>query len=708
MKFQLGLGKRLPMIQQMEASECGLACVAMIAIYHGHRFTMPHLRQRVAISHRGSSFTTLIDIAALLQLEARGVKAPLEQLNELPMPCILHWDMDHFVVLKKISRDRVVIHDPNIGVRVLSYEQVSQHFTGVALELSPTSEFAPIKARQQIRLSSITGKILGLRRGMIEILSIAVGLEMLAIVMPFQLQWIVDNALVSADRSLIMVLGLGFTLLALLHAGMSALRGWLITRLSAHMNFQWMGNVFRHLLRLPISYFEKRHLGMILTNVDSIREIQHTMTTEFTQAVVDGLLTIGTAVMLIIYSVKLTAIAVIAVLLYAALRWLSFHSLRNARAEELISIAKGQTHFMESVRGVQTVRLFGRTAERAMGFNNLLADRFNAHLRAEAISVFQHAAHTLLLGVERVAVIWLGALLVLDKQFTLGMLFAFLAYKEQFTARLASLIDKLFEWRILNLHAERVADIVHATPERESTPLVLDEAELVPSIELRNIDYRYGPEELVLKDISLSIKAGESVAITGASGSGKTTLVKVMLGLFTPTQGEVLVSGQPLRHIGIKRYRSMLATVMQDDSLFTGSVSDNISFFDPAPDREWLEACARAAAIHDEIIAMPMGYHTLIGDIGTGLSGGQKQRVLLARALYRRPKILVLDEATSHLDVWNEKVVNESIKQMKLTCILVAHRPETIAMAQRVIHLERGRIIREFSSTAMTTLRATE
>jgi ATP-binding cassette subfamily B protein RaxB len=302
-------------------------------------------------------------------------------------------------------------------------------------------------------------------------------------------------------------------------------------------------------------------------------------------------------------------------------------------------------------------------------------------------------------GVERIAVVWAGALLVLDSAFSVGMLFAFMAYKEQFSARVAGLIDKLMELRMLQLQGERLADIVLTPPEEEapSPEPAVEEA----SIEARNLSFRYSDTEpFVLQGCSFRIEPGESVAIVGPSGGGKTTLVKILLGLLAPTDGQVLVGGIDLQKLGVEAYRRLVGTVMQDDPLFAGSIADNVSFFDANPSQEAIERCTRLAAVHDDIAAMPMGYHTLIGDMGAALSGGQRQRILLARALYKQPRILFLDEATSALDVQRERQVNEAIRGLNLTRILIAHRPETIASAGRVVVLQGGRVAQDLRRVA--------
>lgn len=694
--------RRLPIVLQTEAAECGLACLAMLSGYWGHRIDMPSARRRFSVSLKGSTLKDLIAMAQALGLQARPLRLDLEEAGELKLPCILHWDMNHFVVLKSVGRKAVVIHDPASGERRVPLRELSDHFTGVALELSPGTSFQQKTETRTFTLAALIGPVEGLRRGLAQLLLLGLALQVCLLAAPFYLQWIVDEALVAADRDLLTVLGLGFLLLVLVQTSISAVRSWVTTVLATNLNFQWFGNAFSHLMRLPLPYFEKRHVGDIVSRFGSIQTIQRSLTTQFVEGVLDGLLVVGTLVIMLMYSVQLTAVAALAVLLYALLRWSVFRALRQATAEQILHAAKQHTHFLESVRGVQSVRLFGRVEERRIGWMNTLADQFNADLRIAKLSISYRTANTFLFNTERVIVIWLAALAVLDARFSVGMMFAFISYKDQFSQRLASLIDKLFEMRMLRLHAERVADIVLTEAEQEHRDAEIDLERIAPCIELRNLAFRYADSEpYVLKDLNLRISEGEWIAITGPSGCGKTTLVKLLLGLLEPTEGEILVGGVRPSRMGLRNYRRLFGTVMQDDQLFSGSVADNICFFDPVPDQEHLEACAKLAAIHSEILAMPMGYSSMVGDLGSVFSGGQKQRILLARALYKNPKILVLDEATSHLDIVNEQLVNAAIKQIAMTRIVVAHRPETIASAQRVVVLEQGKIVRDLTQSPL-------
>jgi ATP-binding cassette subfamily B protein RaxB len=695
--LRLGLGgRRLPMLLQTEGAECGLACLAMVAAHHGLKSDLPTLRQRFSLSLKGATMIDLVRMAGDLKLHGRALRAELEHLPQLDTPCILHWDLNHFVVLKEVRRGKAVIHDPARGVRHLPMAEVSKHFTGVVLELAPQADFQPAVATQSVTVRQLLGRVSGLKRSLLHVFVLALVLEGFMLLSPFYLQWVVDGVLVSADRDLLVTLGLGFGLLVLIQVGTATIRSWAVLHLSSTLNLQWLANVFAHLMRLPVAWFEKRHTGDVMSRFGAIEKIQTTLTTSFVEAVLDGLLVVVTLAMMWVYSGTLTAIALGCVAAYAGLRAVFFRPLRDATEEAIVFDAKRSSHFLESLRGVQSIKLFNAEEDRQARFMNLVVDAMNAHLATRKLDLLFNVLHKLVFGLERVAVVWVGALLVLDHRFSVGMLFAFLAYKEQFALRVSGLIDKAVEVKMLKLQAERLADIVLAEPEvRPALPAAAAPEESV-GIELCSVSFAYSDAEPeVLRRLSLAIEPGESVAIVGPSGCGKTTLLKLMLGIHAPQSGEIRVGGKSLKRLGLRAWREMVGTVMQEDHLFAGSVADNICFFDPQPDWDHIEECARIAAVHDEIEVMPMGYHTLVGDLTYSLSGGQRQRILLARALYKRPKILLLDEATSALDVERERAVNLAIRRLDVTRILVAHRPETIASASRVVVLNEGRIAQD-------------
>ncbi len=651
---------RAPMLLQTEAAECGLACLAMVAARHGLVTDLPTLRQRFPLSLKGATLADLTRIAAQMHLTPRALRAELSHLSQLQLPCVLHWELNHFVVLTEVTAKGAVIHDPARGVRRLSTAEVSKAFTGVVLELTPAADFEPRVRKQTVTLRQLLGRVTGLKRSLMQIFLLAFALEAFMLLSPFFMQWVVDGVLVSADRDLLVTLGLGFGLLVLIQVGTGAIRSWAVLYLSATLNLQWLANVFAHLMRLPMPWFEKRHTGDVMSRFGAVQQIQQTLTTHFIEAVLDGLLVVLTLAMMWVYSATLTAIVVGCVVIYALLRWAFFRPLREATEEAIVFDAKKSSHFLESLRGVQSIKLFNRQEDRQAQFMNRVVDAMNAHIVTRKLDLVFSVSHKLVFGLERIAVVWVGALLVLDRSFSVGMLFAFFAYKEQFALRVSGLIDKVVELKMLKLQGERLADIVLTAPEEDvlvparATSSASSASAL--SLELRGVGFRYSESDpILLRNLNVLIEPGESVAIVGPSGCGKTTLLKLMLGIHAPQRGEILVGGVPLKQLGLRAWRESFATVMQDDQLFAGSISDNISFFDPQFDAAWVEECARVASVNDDIEAMPMGYHTLIGDMGTSISGGQKQRLLLARALYKRPQFLFLDEATSALDVDRER-----------------------------------------------------
>jgi len=656
------------------------------------------LRARYPISLRGSTLADLMKIAGQLKLAPRPLRLDLEHLPELKRPCVLHWDFSHFVVLTEVQGNRVTLHDPAVGEREMPLAEFSKHFTGVALELTPTAEFTSRDDTRKVKLSELIGRLQGLGGTVTQILVLALVLQLFVILAPFYMQWVVDQALVAQDYDLVTVLGIGFLLLAVVQTAVTALRAWVLMVLGTTLNLQMITNLFRHLIRLPMSWFDKRHVGDIVSRFDSLNVIQRTLTTGFLEALIDGAMAIITLGMMLFYNIKLALIALIAATLYAVLRFALYRPFRLATEEHIVRGAKQQSHFLETIRGMQSIKLHAHESPRTAVWQNLTVDQFNASIRTQRLGILYQGLNGLLFGVENIITIWFGAMLVLDTAngsgFSIGMLFAFIAYKTQFVQRVAALIEKGLELRMLGLHTERVGDIALTPAEQPDESASIAAGPLEGCIEVKHLAFRHAETDpLVLHDVSFSIQPGESVAIVGPSGCGKTTLVKLMLGLLQPSGGSIEVDGASLGRLGIERYRNAVASVMQDDQLFAGSIAENICFFDPQADYGRIETSARLASIHEDITAMPMQYNTLVGDMGAVLSGGQKQRLLLARALYRQPSILFLDEATSHLDIAREHSVNEAIRALKLTRIIVAHRPETIASADRVIVLDGGKII---------------
>ncbi len=533
----------------------------------------------------------------------------------------------------------------------------------------------------------------------VNVLAVAAAIEVVALVNPFVTQFVVDGALVSGDRDLLTLSVLGGAMLLAIDFALRMMRGWISLRIDQELAIQWTANLFTHLLRLPMRFFEQRHLGDITSRFGSLTSIRNTLTNGAINAAVDGAMAFATLAMMLVYSPRLTLVATAALLLYAIVRLASYRPLRRASEERITLSAKENSFFLESIRAALPLKLYGRVAERVSRWQNLMIDVQNRDVATRRMTLWFTSSATLIAGVEGMLLLYLGGVAVLDHALSLGMLLAFLAYRTQFGERTTKLIDLAIDVRMLGLHAERLADIA-LEPAENDARVESDVTRIAPRLEVRDVSFRYADgEPWVLRHVDLVVESGEALAIVGVSGCGKTTLLKLLLGLREPSEGEIRVGAAgaalPIRQLGCSAYRSLVGTVLQDDALLSGSLAENIACFDPQPDRDGIEAAARLAAVHDDIVAMPMGYQTLVGEMGSSLSGGQRQRVLLARALYKRPKILALDEATSHLDVDGERRVNAAIQRLALTRITIAHRPETIASAERVVVLDGGRIVRD-------------
>lgn len=698
-KLEIGLKKEIPITLQTESSECGAACLIMIMSYHGYEADIFSIRKKYPISQQGITLNTLSKIANRCNLITRPLKLDLDELNKLKLPCILHWNLNHFVVLKKVSNKNITILDPAFGERTVDFSEVSKKFTGVALELWPNSDFEKKKEKRKLNIYKLFNEVRGLKKSLTQVLSLSLALEIFSLINPFFMQWVIDHAISSSDQNLLTTLAIGFALLMLISSLVSLLQSWTIMYISTNLNIQWKANIFHHLLNLPVEFFKKRHLGDIVSRFGSIDSIQKTLTATFITAILDGLMTIFTLGLMFLYSAQLAWVAIVTIIIYGLIRWISYPKLKEVSENQIIHSAKQNSYFMESMRGVATIKQFQKQDLRHSSWLNLFINQTNSGLASQKISLIINFINSSLFGLQNIIVIWLGASLVINGDFTVGVFMAFMAYKNQFSSRISSLIDKFVELKMLTLHGDRLSDIVLTEKEErlESNFLENNHANKIDidtTIQIRSLKFRYS-EDLpwIINDINLDINSKESIAIIGPTGCGKTTLMNLMLGNLKPESGDIKMGGQSLSRTDNNKLRSLASYVSQDDVLFTGSILENISFFDHSIDESWIEKCAKMASIHNDIMLMPMGYQTLVGDMGNTLSGGQKQRILLARALYRKPKILFLDEATSHLDIVKEREINEMVKSLNMTRIIIAHRAETIASVDRVVIIDKGTII---------------
>lgn len=697
--------RRTPIIIQSETAECGLACLAMVAGHHGYRIDLPAARSRFSTSLKGWTLRELIAVGGAMELATRALQVGLSSLSQLRLPCILHWDHNHFVVLIKVGSRDIIIHDPAAGRRKLPIEEASRHFTGVVLEAWPTDKFERKTERLSISLLSMVTRTVGIKRAALQIILFSTLLELVSLGLPVGFQLVIDQVVVSADADLLKLVCAGLIMLVAIKVFTSFLRSWTTMVVGSSLVLQWKVGLFDHLIRLPLNFFEKRHVGDVVSRFGSLDEIQKTLTGKALTSIMDGIMAVLLIAMMYVYGGWLVVVAVAAVALYASMRWATYTRYRSLSEEAIIHHAKESSHFIESIRGIASMKALNLEPNRRGIWINHLVDRVGAGLRAEKFNIVFTAAAQTFFGLDRVLMIYLGGHAILSGSMSVGMLVAFLAYKDQFAERVNTFVDTAASMRMLSLHGERIADIALSEPEPGSdlaAPAIREFADVRGTIALRNISYRYAPgEPEIIHDLNLDVPAGACIGIAGASGSGKSTLLKVIGGLIRPSSGEIFLDGVSIGSMGYQAFRRHISYVLQEDRLFAGSIAENISCFDRDADPRRIRSCAEITSMHADIMRMPMGYETLVGDMGSSLSGGQVQRIILARALYRRPKILLLDEATSSLDEQNEARINDAISRLRITRVIVAHRPSSLAVADRILSLNpRGTPIHAGRSTA--------
>ena len=665
-RINFSMKNKVPVIIQSESTECGNACLSMICGFYGKDIDLFNFRNRYGSTSQGATLNVLAAIAQKAGLKTRALSLDIAEIKELRLPCILHWSLNHFVVLVAIKGKRFIIHDPALGRRVVHLQELSENFSGIALEAWPDSDFRQEKQRSRLKLLDLMHNMVGLKSALIKIFMLSVVIETVNLLLPMGTQIVTDHVITAHDENLLLVICVGLMFFTIFKTWVSMIRAWVSLKLNTLTDVQWKTSFFDHLMSLPLAFFEKRQLGDIQSRFASLDIIRATFTNSIVTGMIDSIMTIGLLIMLSLYGGWLVWVVLGFTVCYAIMRALTYKFYRTVSEELIVKRARSGSHFMESLYGIATIKSLNLKNRRSQHWLNTNIDVSNAGLKQTRFDMLFGGINTFINSADQVVILWLGAQMVMDNTMTIGMFMAFNAYRGQFTQRAASLIDLTMQLKMLSLHNERISEIVYSEPEVDSPLRNVFEENVGVSLEVRDLAYQYDLlSKPVFSNVNISVAAGESVALVGVSGIGKTTLLKVMSGLLTPERGEIFIGGFDINKIGINNFRSNIACVLQEDRLFSGSITDNISGFDDEVDEALVIECAMQCNIHEEILCMPMGYETL----------------------YQKPRILFMDEATSHLDINNEKIINAAIESLNINRIIIAHRPSTIACADRIIDL---------------------
>ncbi len=679
--------KRLPLILQSENTECGLACLAMLSGYFGHQVDLQIFRENCNFGLRGASLSSVMRAATSHHFSCRAIRCEPGELRAFVQPVVLHWDFCHFVVLKKCTRKHVTIHDPAVGTRNISYEELSRHFTGVVLELTPNGDFTPRTTTIQLGIRDFLKNTHGLVPVLCQIFVLAFVLQLIALLSPFYTQLVIDEVLVKRDVGLLLILALGFGFLVLISVMTQAVRGWASIYLTSQLSFQFGASLFHHLIHLPVAFFQKRHMGDIVSRFQSLAPIQNFITSSAITVLLDGIMAISTLVVVFVYSPLLASVVLSVIVLDLASQLIFFAPIKARANEQLVAEALLDSNFMETIRSIATIKRYGIETHRISDWQNRLSETINTGINVGRLELGLSIAGGLITGISGITVIYLGAREVLAGTMSIGMLFAFIAYKTQLQTALTSLIHELMTYLMLSLHFLRLSDIKLQPSEICKLPT----RQLSGAIEAKSISFRYDKDSpWIIRNLHLLVKPGHLVAIYGPSGSGKSTLLKLMQSCLTMGEGELYFDNQSVHVVGIHSLQANSASVMQEDQLFSGSIRNNIALGNHVVDWPRLENAAENAGIHQDIMNLPMAYESPAGEMGTCLSSGQAQRVLIARAFYRQPRMLFLDEGTAHLDGPSALKTMNTIRAMNITCIFVTHNKAHLALADTVVLIKDG------------------
>src|SRR5947209_2116451 len=691
-------GKRVSQVSQMNAVECGLACLAMILTYYGRKTSISELRTHYAVGRDGVSALGIVKAARYYGLRVRAISLQHNDFRFVKLPAIVHWEFNHFLVVERWSRKRVDVVDPARGRYRLTHDEFDAGFTGVVIILEPGVAFDRHAAPSRRAFRTYVRQYIQQAPGtFLQVLGASLLLLLIGLTLPLLTKVVVDQILPFRMENVMPVLGIGILVLFLSQTVATLLREWLLVYLRARIDIHMMLGFVEHLLTLPYSFFQQRSTGDLLTRLASNTILRDILSNELLSTLLDSSLVIFYLVILLWQSLPFGLLTLAIGLLQVLLLLASTRPIRNLASRELAAQGKSQGYLAEALAGIATLKGSGAEQRAFERWSNLFIDQLNISLRYSYLSTTMTTILTALRSLAPLALLWVGATQVLNGSMTLGTMVALNALAAAFFAPLASLVSSGQQFQLMGAHLERIADVMEAEAEQR-VQAVQPPPPLAGHIRLENVSFRYAPEAPeVLHHLDLTVEAKQKIAIVGPSGSGKSTLGKLLLGLYAPTEGTILYDDIPLQRLNYQEVRRQFGVVLQESTIFSGSILSNITLNDPTIEKEQVVKAAEIAAIDEDIMSMPMGYETFVSEGGSALSGGQRQRLAIARAIAHKPALLLLDEATSHLDVTTEQKVAEHLQTLACTQIIIAHRLSTIRNADVILVLDQGTIVEQGS-----------
>lgn len=686
--------RRVPPLLQMTAVECGLTCLAMLLSYYGRKTSVAELRARFGGGRDGLSALGIVKAARTFGMRVRAISLQHCDFRHVMLPAIVHWEFDHYIVVERWSPKYVWVVDPAGGRKRLTSEEFDKGFTGIVITMEPGVNFD-----RQSNPSPITLRMLVMNAtrqapgAIIQVLMASLLLQVFGLAFPMMNELIIDQILPLRLTSVMDVLGLGLLAIILAQGITTLLREWLLVYLNARLDIHIMLGFFEHLFSLSYGFFQQRSNGDLLARMNSNNVIRNMLSSQMVSAFLDSTMVVTYLFILLWQSPPFGLLTLLIGLLQVFVLLITYRPIREVISQELAAQGKAQGYMAEALTGIATIKAAGAEDRAHERWSNLFFDQLNLTVRHGYLSAIVVSILLSLRSLSPLALLWIGAQQVLQGSLSAGTMIALTALATACLTPLASLVSSGQQLQIVHAHIGRLADIVTSEPEQDAQKVLLP-PKLTGHVRLENVSFQYAPDTpKILRSINLTIKPGQKVAIVGKTGSGKSTLGKLLLGLYIPTEGKIYYDGIPLSSLHYQEVRRQFGVVLQEAAIFSGPVLHNIAFNNPQMNREQVISAAQMAAIHDDIMAMPMGYETYVAEGGSALSGGQRQRLALARALANGPAILLLDEATSNLDVITEQKVAQNLQHLSCTQIIIAHRLSTVRSADVILVLDEGTIV---------------